>query len=141
MFEVYASTRAEEMKLVPWPVDQQQAFLQMQFAAQRDYYQSQFPDAEYQIILLNGCSIGRLYVHRREAEIRILDITLLSEHRNHGIGTPLIQDLINEGKKAGKPVKIYVDNLGGASQLFERLGFRKVEDNGMSSLFVHDLTT
>src|ERR1044071_5136859 len=96
LFEVYASTRAEEMKLVPWSEAQQQEFLRMQFTAQHKHYQTEYPDAEYQIILLNNRLVGRLYVDRRAAEIRILDVTLLPEYRNRGIGTPLIQALITE---------------------------------------------
>jgi Acetyltransferases len=138
LFEVYASTRADEMKLVPWSEAQQEEFLRMQFAAQHKHYQSEYPDADYQIILLHDRSIGRLYVDRRAAEIRILDVTLLPEYRNRGIGSPLIQALIAEGKNTGKAVSIYVDNFGGAASLFERLGFSKVENNGMNSLFVHD---
>ena len=138
LFEVYASTRADEMKLVPWSEAQQEEFLRMQFTAQHKHYQSEYPDADYQIILLHDRSIGRLYVDRRASEIRILDVTLLPEYRNRGIGTPLIQALIAEGKNTGKAVSIYVDNFGGAASLFERLGFSKVENNGINSLFVHD---
>jgi ribosomal protein S18 acetylase RimI-like enzyme len=138
LFEVYASTRADEMKLVPWSEAQQEEFLRMQFAAQHKYYQSEYPAADYQIILLHHRSIGRLYVDRRASEIRILDVTLLPEYRNRGIGTPLIQALIDEGKNTGKAVGIYVDNFGVAASFFERLGFSKVENNGMNSLFVHN---
>lgn len=111
----------------------------MQFAAQHKHYQSEYPDAEYQIILLGDHPIGRLYVHRRAAEIRILDITLIPEYRNRGIGTPLIQALIAEGQNTGRPVSIYVDNFGGAAGLFERLGFSKAENDGINGLFVHDI--
>ena len=110
----------------------------MQFAAQHKYYQSEYPDAEYQIILLGDHPIGPVYVDRRAAEIRILDITLIPEYRNRGIGTALIRALIAEGKKTDKPVSIYVDNFGGAASLFERLGFSKVENNGINTLFCHD---
>lgn len=138
LFEVYASTRAEEMMLVPWTEAQQQEFLRMQFLAQHNHYQSEYPNAEYQVISQGDCPIGRLYVDRRAEEIRILDVTLLPEYRNQGIGTPLIQALIAEGADSGKPVSIYVDSLGRAGRLFERLGFSKVENNGINCLFVRD---
>jgi len=38
LIELYASTRAEEMALVPWSGERKQALLQMQFEAQNQYY-------------------------------------------------------------------------------------------------------
>jgi hypothetical protein len=35
LLEIYASTRADEMALVPWNGAQKQAFLHMQFSAQQ----------------------------------------------------------------------------------------------------------
>ena len=137
LFAVYASTRADEMKLVPWSETEQEEFLRMQFAAQHKHYQSEYPDADYQIILQDDQSIGRLYVDRGAAEIRILDVTLLPEYRNRGIGGPLVEALIAEGNNTSKAVVIYVDNFSGAASLFERLGFSKAENNGINSLFVH----
>lgn len=108
----------------------------MQFVAQHKHYQSEYPNAEFQIILRGGQPVGRLYVDRRAEEIRIVDVTVLPEFRNAGIGTPLIQSLIADGDHSGKPVSIYVDNFSGAGSLFERLGFSKVENDGINTLFV-----
>lgn len=109
----------------------------MQFQAQHQHYHREYPDAEYQIVTLRGVEVGRLYVHRREAEVRILDVAVLPEHRNQGIGTRLLQGLIAEAKITGKPVSVYVDNLGGAGRLFERLGFSARENDGINTFFVH----
>ena len=40
LFELYASTRGDEMALVGWDKPQQEAFLRMQFKAQRSSYAS-----------------------------------------------------------------------------------------------------
>ena len=37
-FSVYASTRADEMELVDWTMEQKDAFLHMQFEAQTTHY-------------------------------------------------------------------------------------------------------
>src|SRR5688500_16091214 len=74
LFSVYASTRAEELAQVGWDDAQKETFLRMQFDAQRKCYESDYPGAEFQIILAGDQRAGRLYVHRREKEIRIMDI-------------------------------------------------------------------
>lgn len=135
LYDVFASTRSEEMKLLPWDEAMKEAFLKQQFAAQRDYYLQHYPDAQYQIILLDERPVGRLYVHRRENEIRILDITILPQYRSAGLGTPLVKEVMSEGERSGLAVSIYVDNFSPAIRLFERLGFSKIEENGINVLF------
>src|SRR5438105_4498708 len=98
LFQVYASTRAQEMAIVPWDDEQKQLFLEMQFNAQTQSYLKQFPEAEYNIILDDGVAAGRLIVDRDDQRILIIDIALLPEHRNKGVGSSLINDLKSEAK-------------------------------------------
>ena len=132
--EVYASTRAQELAMVPWSAEQREAFLRMQFDAQHSYYHSQFPEASYQVILQQAEPIGRLYVLRDEKEIRIMDITLLPEHRGAGIGTSLIRELLAEGAETDKAVTIWVEQFNPSLALFERLGFSKIGEEGFNLL-------
>ena len=131
---VYAGTRAEEMALVPWDEAQRAAFIRFQFAAQQQYYKSEFPNAEHHLILSHDQPVGRLYVDRRAQEVRILDVALLSARRGQGIGTPLIRALMSEAAARAKPLTIYVDRGGRAQRLFARLGFLAREDNGIQVL-------
>ncbi len=91
LFQVYASTRADEMALVNWTAEQKTAFLQMQFNAQRQHYRTYYPAATYQVIAREDVPIGRLIVNRSPDEILLMDIALLPEQRNAGIGTALIR--------------------------------------------------
>ena len=77
-----------------------------------------------------GRPAGRLYVHRRPAEIRILDISLLPEHRGQGIGGALLRDLITEAEGIGQPVSIHVEKQNPALRLYQRLGFVEAGDTG-----------
>lgn len=131
LYEVYASARAEEMALVDWTEDQKKAFLRMQFNAQHQYYQDVYAGASFQIILLNEQPIGRLYLARWSHEIRIIDIALLSQFRNTGIGTALLKDLLAEAAQAGQAVTIHVEKFNQALRLYERLGFIKTLDKGV----------
>ncbi len=131
LYEVYASTRAEEMALVDWTEDQKHAFLRMQFNAQHQYYQDVYAGGNFQIILLNEQPIGRLYLARWSQEIRIIDIALLPQFRNAGIGTALLKDLLAEAAQVGKAVTIHVEKFNQALRLYERLGFVKTLDKGV----------
>jgi len=126
LYEVFASTRTEEMALTGWTTAQQDAFLRMQFRAQQIHYQAKFPDAEHSIILLDDRAIGRLFICRNSLAIDLVDISLLPENRASGIGTGLIEGLLAEARKAGKPVRLYVFKFNRAIRLYQRLGFKKI---------------
>ena len=134
LVEVYGSTRAEELALVPWTDEQRQAFVQYQFNAQTDHYLKNYPSASHDIILSNDRRVGRLYVARLDHEIRIIDITLLPAERNVGIGSYLIKQLLDEASRTGKPTRIYVEDFNPSLRLFERFGFSRSEKQGVHIL-------
>ena len=82
------------------------------------------PRVDNKIILLNGRAIGRMLVDRTETPIVLRDIALLTEYRNAGIGSRLIQELMAEAASAGKPIQLHVVASSPAVRLYERLGFR-----------------
>jgi ribosomal protein S18 acetylase RimI-like enzyme len=133
---LYGSTRAEELAPVPWSEEQKRAFLDMQFHAQTIHYQKHYGDGEFLMIENRGEPIGRLLLHRTSTEIRIIDISLLPEHRRRGIGTNLLRDVLDEGAASSRRVSIHVEHFNPAKRLYERLGFRHVETNGVYDLMV-----
>ena len=116
---------------MPWDDAQKDAFLRMQFDAQDAWWQENYADASFDVILVEGEPAGRLYVHRGPSEIRIVDIALLPEHRGNGIGTRLVEELLAEGDAEAKSVTIHVERMNPALRLYERLGFSLVEDKGV----------
>ncbi|MDX6512149.1 MAG: hypothetical protein QOE36_1653 [Gaiellaceae bacterium] len=128
---VYASTRTEELAVVPWSDEQRSAFLAQQFAAQTADYAANYADASFDVVLVDGEPAGRLIVYRRLDEIHIVDIALLPEWRGRGIGTRLLEALQEEAKTAGKPLGIHVEVDNPARSLYDRLGFRQVEERGL----------
>jgi ribosomal protein S18 acetylase RimI-like enzyme len=116
---------------IVWSEAQITEFLTMQFRAQHTYYHEHFSKASFQIILLEGQPIGRLYRELRVNDLHIIDIALLPEYRNQGIGTRLLCDIIDEGARGGHPVSIYVEFNNPALRLYQRLGFREVQSQGV----------
>ena len=120
--------------MVDWTDEQKAAFLDMQFEAQHRYYREQFPDADYLVVEMDGDAVGRIYLHRREDELRLIDIALLPEARNRGLGGKLLRDLLEEGQEKRLPVRIHVEVNNPAMRLYRRLGFRPIEDRGVYQL-------
>jgi GNAT superfamily N-acetyltransferase len=131
LYEIYASTREDELGLVDWTDEQKAAFLRQQFSAQHSFYHGRFADARFDLILQDGVPIGRLYVARWPEKIQILDIALLPPYRNAGIGTWLLRALLTEAAATGKRASIYVERFNPARRLYERLGFSEVADEGV----------
>ena len=128
--QVYASTRANELALVPWTDEQKHWFVDMQFNAQRTSYQLDRPNAEWLIILHDEKAVGRMIVDRSDQTIRLMDIALLPEYRNHGIGSKFINDLLDESRETGKPILLHVESFNPAFNLYSRLGFKKIGESG-----------
>ena len=135
LFRLYASARAFELSLVPWSESQKEAFLRHQFTAQQEHYKNYYSDSEHQIIISDEQAVGRVYVAREDDEIKILDITILPEHRGVGTGTPIIKELMQEAETKGLPLSIHIESFNPSSRLFERLGFVAKETDGLNVLF------
>ncbi|MEZ5940533.1 MAG: GNAT family N-acetyltransferase [Planctomycetaceae bacterium] len=138
LFNLYASTREEELRPVPWSDDDKAAFLKMQFEAQHAHYMKEYSSAAFDVIELDGQSIGRLYLDRWDDQLRIIDIALMPQSRGQGIGGQIMQSILDEGRSTGKAVTIHVEGNNPAQRLYKRLGFKKVDDTGVYHLMRWD---
>jgi GNAT superfamily N-acetyltransferase len=130
--KLYATTRDVEMALTGWDAAQQEAFLRMQFQFQTTHYRKHYGDALFQVILRDNAPIGRIYLHYGPSQIRLMDIALMPEHRRSGIGGSILENLLREAAQLGKPVTLHVERFNPALRLYERLGFRMIEDQGIN---------
>ncbi|HQN06411.1 MAG TPA: GNAT family N-acetyltransferase [Thermoanaerobaculia bacterium] len=131
LFRVYASTREEELAPVPWPPETKEAFLRQQFDAQDAWWRANYDGASFEVVVADGRDVGRLYLWEGPSEVRIVDVALLPQARRGGIGTSLVRDVQARASAAGKSVTIHVERMNPALRLYERLGFRLVEDKGV----------
>jgi GNAT superfamily N-acetyltransferase len=130
LLQVYASSRADEMALVPWPEAQKQAFLTAQLNARQQHYEHTYPDARHDIVLVGADPAGSLYVAALPTEIRIVDLTLLPTYHNRGIGSRLLNDLKHEAEKRGIPLTIYVEQFNPSFPIFLHHRFVAGEPQG-----------
>jgi ribosomal protein S18 acetylase RimI-like enzyme len=130
LYEVYASTRADELAGVGWDEAQLKTFLRMQLNARDQSYRMHYAEIDDRVILFNNQPIGRLIVIRTDEEIRLADIALLPEHRSSGTGTSLIKNLITDASKRQRPIRLQVEKPNErARRLYERLDFITTGEN------------
>lgn len=130
LLAVYAGTREQELAQVPWSDQQKAEFLRWQFNLQRAEYDANYSNSQYDVVMVNEQPAGRIWVSRNN-EIRLLDIALLKEFHNRGVGTALLGRLISEAARANKPLRhmVFVLNTD-AKRFYERLGFVVFEEVG-----------
>ncbi|MBZ5555376.1 MAG: GNAT family N-acetyltransferase [Acidobacteriia bacterium] len=133
LYQLYCSTRLQEVAAWGWNPSQQEVFLRMQFKAQHLHYEAQFVNVRHSIIEKDGKSIGRLFVDQGPKEFVLVDISLLPEHRGVGIGRYLIGRLQAEAARMNRMVRLHVLRGNPALHLYERLGFVCVGDDGVYS--------
>ncbi len=131
LLQLFISTRETELRQVGWTSDQIRPFLQQQFTAQHQSYRQSYADADFQIIECQEKAVGRLYLHRGKGEYRIIDIALLPKFRNHSLGRYLIQDIQQAARKNSLPVSLHVEQLNPAIRLYQRLGFKSYDRDGV----------
>ena len=121
LYRLFCHSVGDELNVLDGP--QRDFILRMQFTAQQQTYNAEFPNANHQMIMLDGRVIGRVLVERNDAEHRGVDIALMPEYRSGGIGTMLIQELLDEAARVNKPFRISVVRNNPALHLYDRLGF------------------
>jgi ribosomal protein S18 acetylase RimI-like enzyme len=131
LVDLYGSTREEELAPTGWDDAQKRAFIEQQFGAQDAHYRQNYPGATLDLIEVDGARAGRLYVFRGKSDIRIMDIALAPPFRGRGIGTQLLRSLIDEADSSGRKLSIHVEYNNPARSLYDRLGFKPVDEHGI----------
>jgi ribosomal protein S18 acetylase RimI-like enzyme len=131
LLAIFASSREDELAVLPWGEEQKRALVELQYDFQHAHYRSNHPEAGFDVVMFNGEAAGRFYVDRSGPEIHVIEVTLLPPHRGCGPGTALLEDLLAEADSAGRLVTLSVDHANRARSLYDRLEFRVVEDSGV----------
>jgi ribosomal protein S18 acetylase RimI-like enzyme len=96
-----------------WDDDEQAAF-----------FDEHFDPTRCQILQVGRVDIGVLAVEERAEEIYLAEIQLLPEWQGRGIGSSVIESLVEHGAASDKPVTLRVLRTNPrASTLYTRLGF------------------
>ena len=124
LYEIFASTRHQEVDSWGWSAEQKGLFLEMQWRAQQASYHQQFPGASHSIIAVGEQYVGRLLTEELSDYHHLIDISILPSYQGKGIGTFLITQLQQKAREENKPVILQVFHTNPAKNLYERLGFQ-----------------
>ena len=121
--DLYRSTRDDLLALVADPryID---ALIAMQQQMQAAGYRNSYPDAQYQVLELDGAAVGRLVTAAVAGAVRVVDIAVMPQARRRGIGGETLQQVQQQAARSGRDVTLAVhkDNAG-ARRLYAALGF------------------
>jgi ribosomal protein S18 acetylase RimI-like enzyme len=126
LLDLYISTRADEFASLGWDQRQLETLLKMQFEAQRNSYRIYYPDAEQSIIQHEAQDVGQMIVDNTAGRVLLVDISILPQYRNRGIGTSVLTRLLKGSQSRGENVVLNVLSNSSAVRLYSRLGFDKV---------------
>jgi ribosomal protein S18 acetylase RimI-like enzyme len=90
-----------------------------------------FPNCSRDVIVVGSAAAGFLSVDRNERRVRIVDIALLPQFRNQGLGGALLRQILAEADECRIAVDLRVERNNPARRLYERLGFTSVADDGV----------
>jgi len=120
---LYADVHGPEFASLDLSTDHLAHLLALKFKAQRMDFAARFPDADHSIIAVGSTTIGHLLIHEKPAEIRLVDIALLSPLRGAGVGTSILEQLQAYAAERDLPLRLAVHPQNPATRLFHRLGF------------------
>jgi ribosomal protein S18 acetylase RimI-like enzyme len=123
LLALYASTRADELEAAQFPVAERAAFCDMQHRLRTQHYQTHYPAATDQIIEVDGEAAGHVLIDRAMPVVLLMDIALLPNYQNCGIGSDLLRALTAECDAAQRTICLHVDIGSPAQRLYERFGF------------------
>jgi GNAT superfamily N-acetyltransferase len=96
-------------------------------AWQRTEFDRRFAAHDASVVEAGGRPIGWLLLERSDESIFIHELQLLPEYQGQGLGTAIVQDIVEQAGRRGVPVELSVVPANPrAQQLYERLGFEVV---------------
>jgi ribosomal protein S18 acetylase RimI-like enzyme len=97
----------------PWVESQQRQFLAEDMDA-----------TPYEIVQDDGIAVGSFAVAHHADHDFLEDIMIAAEHRDRGVGTHVLRELMAEANARGVPLRLSVLDGNRVRALYERLGFR-----------------
>ena len=125
---LYASTRDDLRPLGPEVFD---GLVGMHYRAQSMSIRLEHPQAERKIVMVQDAPVGRLIIDASGNYVEVIDVALLPEYRNCGLGASVLNSVLAQADRLGRAIRLHVEKQSRAVRLFERLGFVICGDVGM----------
>jgi len=113
--------------------------LNLNMAAQRAGFRQRWDVTQVRIVTLHGADIGWLESFIEDDALFLGQLFVDNKLRGQGIGTELVEGLIEEAARTGRAVTLGVVKTNPAMRLYERLGFRTTHDDDRKFYMRRDL--
>lgn len=124
LLRLYEESRPDLLQL---PEELRDNLVGMQFNARESQYAAAWPEADSFIVELEDEAIGRLLISSQSNAIHIIDMALLAEFRGQGLGSAILNTLLQESGDG--LVSLTVAKQNPAQRLYARLGFSVVGED------------
>ncbi len=128
---LYRDIRKEELAVTGWPQTVKDAFCDSQFAMQDKHYRAHYPFARFYLVQRAGEQVGRVYLSDEPELLALMEISFMSEFRQQGMGTSLMQWMTALANQSQRAMRLYVEPNNPARRLYERFGFVPKEQEGV----------
>jgi len=92
-------------------------------ALQYGFFEKGFHPEDIHILRCDKLDMGMYELQERDEEWFLARIEIMPEFQGRGIGTTIIQRMIDLVSKTGKPLRLQVFKVNPAQKLYERIGF------------------
>ena len=127
---------AEALGTGAWPAMLREQVLGLQYTARRRSLRDSFPDPASLVVDMDDSVIGWMVLAESPDEIRLADWLLRQDCRGRGIGTRILNGVLERARSVGKPVRLHVEVSNVAAvRLYLRMGFERVSGDGVRDFF------
>ncbi|MBK8475598.1 MAG: GNAT family N-acetyltransferase [Opitutaceae bacterium] len=84
------------------------------------------------IVEVNDRRVGLMRADELPTHVHLDQLFILPEHQRQGIGQQILLRLLQRAKSLGLPLRLWVLRINPAAKLYERLGFKVIEQTPAS---------
>lgn len=123
LYKLFVSYRAADFVAAGLPDEMMATLLRQQFTVRHRGLPLLYPQARHDIIERHGQAIGQVVIDHQSDHIHLLEVAILPDHRNLGLGGAMVRALQDAATAAGVPIRLTVLPHSRAITLYRRLGF------------------
>jgi GNAT superfamily N-acetyltransferase len=95
-------------------------------AEQDRYFDNDWRDATFDVILCDDTLCGYAAVEYRADDVHVRELVIHPRWQNQGIGTAFLKRVMESAAQKGLPVRLGTFHQNRALKLYQRLGFREI---------------
>ena|ERR1700722_2436375 len=97
---------------------------------QARYFDNDWRDAKFDIILSDDTPCGYAAVEHRANDVHVRELVIHPRWQSQGIGTAFLKRVMESAAQKGLPVRLGTFHRNRALKLYQRLGFREIGRTG-----------